>query len=422
VTHAPDYGVAAYLTAELPGIGGRLRATPEDFVVHEIPLYGPSGEGQHTLFEIEKVGISTLEAIRRLALAWHVPERLISSAGLKDADAVTRQYLSVEGIDPEVVRAMQRPELRVLWAERHRNRLKIGHLRGNHFCLRVRDTMPDSMARAQTILAVLERRGVPNWFGYQRFGVRHTSHRLGRCLMQGDLTVFLHVFLGGRQVEDSPQQQRARILYDEGHLAEAAQAWRPQGSPEFRALAMLAQGRSAAAVLDQIPRSLKRLFVSAYQSELFNAFLAQRLPYMDRLRVGDLAMKHVNGAFFAVLDAEIEQPRADALEISPTGPLYGPKMRWPSGAPGDEERDLLAREQMPPEQWRAAATFQLEGGRRPLRVPLTELAVQAEEDGLTVSFTLPAGAYATNVMAELTKSNTPASFDPGSAGEEKQPG
>jgi tRNA pseudouridine13 synthase len=405
VTHPSDLGIAMYLTAELPGIGGRLRTAPEDFVVHEIPMYGPTGEGQHTLFEIEKTGISTLEAIRRLALTWQVSERLISSAGLKDADAVTRQNLSVEGVAPEVVRAVQRPELRVLWAERHRNRLKIGHLRGNRFRLRVRGTVSDGLARAQAILAVLVRRGVPNWFGYQRFGARYTSHRLGRCLVQGDVDGFMRLFVGGEQAGDGPPQQQARHLYDEGHLAEAALTWRPQGSPEFRALAMMAQGRSPAVALDQVPRSLKRLLVSAYQSELFNTILTQRLPLMDRLRTGDLAMKHVNGAFFAVLEPETEQPRANALEISATGPLYGPKMRWPAGEPGEEERALLAQEQLTPEHWRMAAGLQVQGDRRALRVPLTEVEIQPEEDGLTVSFALPAGAYATNVMAELIKAD-----------------
>lgn len=407
MTHAPDQDSALYLTVHLPGIGGRLRAVPEDFVVHEIPLYGPTGEGQHTLFEVEKVGISTLEAIRRLALAWRVPERLISSAGLKDADAVTRQCLSVEGVDPEVVRATQRPELRVLWAERHRNRLKIGHLRGNRFRLRVRATVPDSLARAQVILDVLTQRGVPNWFGPQRFGARHTSHRLGRCLVRGDAEGFMQIFLGSERADDGPQQQSARRLFDQGRLAEAATAWRPQSSPEFRALAMLAQGRSPATALDQVPRSLKRLLVSAYQSELFNTILVQRLPAIDRLRAGDLAMKHINGAFFTVEDAVIEQPRADALEISATGPLYGPKMRWPMGEPGEEERALLAREELAPEQWRGrlVAGLQVQGDRRALRVPVTEVEIQPEEDGLAVSFALPAGAYATNVMAELLKTD-----------------
>src|SRR6476660_9878128 len=85
-----------YLT-DFAGIGGVIKQRPEDFFVQEIPLYEPSGEGEHVYAEIQKVGISTFEAIDRIARALDVSPRGIGYAGMKDAQAVTRQSLSILG-------------------------------------------------------------------------------------------------------------------------------------------------------------------------------------------------------------------------------------------------------------------------------------------------------------------------------------
>jgi len=106
---APLAGVLpGLLTRDLPGTGGVVRAEPEDFYVEEIPLVAPSGAGAYTLVEIEKRGIDTPTAVRALARALRVPPSRIGYAGLKDAQAVARQILSVEGIAPErVLRAVR---------------------------------------------------------------------------------------------------------------------------------------------------------------------------------------------------------------------------------------------------------------------------------------------------------------------------
>jgi tRNA pseudouridine13 synthase len=390
-----------YLTADLPGTGGVIRAVPEDFIVEEIPLYGPTGEGQHTLFAIEKRELTTLQAIQQLARALKVPPRLIASAGLKDAHAITRQVLSVEGVDPAIVRAVELPRVRVLWAERHRNRLKIGHLKGNRFIIRIREPGPHALLRARRILEVLARRGVPNGFGYQRFGVRRCGHLLGRALVRCDLEGFFH-FLLGLPLPDEPEEvQRARRLFDAGDWRGAWEAWPYRSGDEANLLAALAKRADLKAAYRGISPALRRLYAAAYQSYLFNRLLALRLPSLDRLEPGDLAIKHANGAFFLVEDAAAEQPRADALEISPSGPLYGPKVRLAQGAPGERERELLAAEGLSLEDWRVPG-LRLEGGRRPLRVPLTEVDADYDQ-GLVLRFTLPAGAYATNVLREVLK-------------------
>jgi len=148
------------LTRDLPGAPARVRATPEDFEVHELPLYEPSGSGEHVLFEIEKRGHTTHHAAHLIGTALGVPPARVGYAGLKDRDAVTRQWLCVTDIDPAEVLRVEADGLRVLRADRHTNRLRQGHLRGNRFTLTLRDVPEGGAARYRAIAQRLVATGV----------------------------------------------------------------------------------------------------------------------------------------------------------------------------------------------------------------------------------------------------------------------
>ena len=151
-----------FLTGDLPGVGGHSKDRAEDFLVEELPLYEPSGEGTHTYFVIEKRGMTTMAAVKAVARALGRQARDIGYAGLKDARAVTRQTLSVEHIDPERVGNLYIMGLEILSVAQHRNKLKRGHLRGNRFVLNIRETEPNPRPRAEAIMNVLADRGLPN--------------------------------------------------------------------------------------------------------------------------------------------------------------------------------------------------------------------------------------------------------------------
>jgi len=168
-----------YLTDGLPGIGGTIKERVEDFQVEELPLYPPSGKGDHTFVGISKAGISTFHAIRAIAQALGVPPNRIGYAGLKDAQATTCQVLSVHGVPPEAVTALGLSNIDVVWAERHNRKLKIGHLRGNRFTIRVRGVDRSALVSCQAILEVMAQRGVPNHYGSQRFGRREVQGGAG---------------------------------------------------------------------------------------------------------------------------------------------------------------------------------------------------------------------------------------------------
>ena len=125
--------MGSYLTASFPGTGGSLKGTPEDFLVEELPLYTPCGEGEHLYLEVEKRGLTTFDLLQHLSKALKVPEREIGYAGLKDARATTRQTVSVTGVRPEQALALELAGVRILSARFHRNKLRLGHLAGNRF-------------------------------------------------------------------------------------------------------------------------------------------------------------------------------------------------------------------------------------------------------------------------------------------------
>ncbi|MCP4590152.1 MAG: tRNA pseudouridine(13) synthase TruD [bacterium] len=398
-----------FLSAELPGAGGDIKCFDDDFQVEEIPLYEPSGEGTHVYLRIEKRGLTTIAAIELIAEALGRKTRDIGYAGLKDAHAVTRQTLSLEHVDSARVEQLDLPRIRILSVNRHRNKLKLGHLLGNRFSIRVRGVCPEALERASRVIDLLRRRGVPNYFGPQRFGARGDNADVGRAVLRGDFTAAVHILLGGPQPTDGPDVLRARELFDQGEYGAAANAWPGAFRDAIRACrAMDRSNGDVRRAWSTVNRSLQRLLVSAEQSRLFNQVLSQRISELDRLQEGDLAWKHTNGACFRVEDAAVEQPRCDAQEISPTGPLFGPRMTEATGDPGQLEADVLARAELDLTAFRRVAGMRLDGARRPLRVPLTEPSVAEETDGhgpgLSLSFALPAGSYATCVTREICKS------------------
>lgn len=391
-----------YLTQNRPGVGGKIKVNPEDFIVEEIPLYLPSGQGQHVYVNIEKRGLSTYAAVKQIARALNVPAKDIGYAGLKDAQAITRQTISINGVTLNAVEALNLSGIKILSVNRHRNKLKTGHLIGNRFIIRVRDVPKDAIPTAEAILATLTEQGVPNFFGEQRFGARGNTDKLGESLIRGDTAEFVAEFLGRPQLHESPPIQAARQLADEGRWEESAARWPRNFSDEQRAaLAISKAGGQPKVAFKALNKKLKGLFVSAFQAKLFNQLLIKRMDQLGQLENGDVAYIHGKGAAFLVTDASIEQPRADRFEISPAGPLFGPKTLKAAGNPGQQEQLILADYNLLPEDFRVPG-LKIQGTRRPYRFQLKEARLWWD-DGLMLSFELQAGAYATTVLAEVMK-------------------
>ena len=148
----PGHAGCPYGLLGQTGVGGHLTGEPEDFCVDEVPAYEPCGEGEHWFVHLRKRGISTMVARRILADSAGIRERDIGMAGRKDADAVTTQWLSlpVRPIPPKDDR------LEILDVIPHRNKLRLGHLHGNRFTIRVHGVASDAAERLPSLIASLE--------------------------------------------------------------------------------------------------------------------------------------------------------------------------------------------------------------------------------------------------------------------------
>jgi len=329
-----------FVTAGVRAGGGTFKQRPEDFEVEELPAYVPSGEGEHVYFWVQKRGLSTPEAAKRIARALGLPPDHVSWAGLKDTVALTRQWLSarVAGRDLPKLEPFG-PQLEVLRIERHLNKLKAGHLKGNRF--RIFVGAVTDFGAAKEAFELLAHGGVPNFFGLQRFG------------------------------RDSENASRGKLLL---------------ANPKMRAA-----------------RFEKKLWLSAWQSLAFNRVLSTRVEdgSWRKPLLGDLLKKHESGGEFNCSEPEVDAARAEAFELSPTGPMYGPQMRAVSGEPAALEARVLSSEGVTMEQ--LAAERLTPGTRRLLRVPMANASIEAHDGGAWLTFELPAGSYATIVLNEIIK-------------------
>ena len=319
-----------------------LKHTAEDFQVNEVLDIPLSGSGEHLWLWVEKRNLNTEEAARRIARAAGVPLKAISYAGLKDRQALTRQWFSLHlpgKADPDLA-AAEGDDLRILERTRHSRKLQRGAHAANGFIIRLTALQADRAALEER-LGQIAAGGVPNYFGLQRFG------------------------------------------FDGGNLHEARH-WAAQGSlPE--------------------QRNRRSRVLSAARSHLFNRVLAARVAEgsWNRARPGDLLAFTDSRSHFLAGEAECADPRLAALDLHPTGPLFG------RGEPSTAGATLALEQQVRNEHaalvnWLANADLEQE--RRILRLPIGDLAWHYHgTDTLQLEFVLPAGCFATVVVRELVR-------------------
>jgi tRNA pseudouridine13 synthase len=322
-----------------PPLKAELRRTPDDFRVDEILGYDADGEGEHALLWVEKRGANTDWVAKELARFAGVPPLNVGYAGLKDRHAVTRQAFTVQlpgKADPDWS-AFPHEDVKVLAATRHKRKLKRGALRGNRFVLVLRDVNGDK-ARAEEVLHAIGTRGVPNYFGEQRFG------REG------------------------------------GNIAQAR--------------AMFAGRR--------VDRDKRSMLLSAARSHIFNGVLAARAERdaWDKPLEGEIWSLAGSRSWFGPepFDETLAARLAQG-DIHPSGPLWGDGEPPTTAEAGDLERGIAAANN---DLVEGLAKARMEQERRPLRLMPKDLRWRWLDDAtLELAFELPAGAYATVVAREL---------------------
>ncbi len=361
-----------------PPLGGALRTKAEDFVVHEIPMYDPDDAGEHLYLRVRKIDCPHDDLIGLVAKTYGVPRRAIGFAGMKDARAVTEQTVSVHLPGGGDARPIQDDRVHLVWAARHGNKLRRGHLSGNRFVIRIREVDPLQAPAVWRSLQAMEAAGVPNVYGPQRFGRNVDNHLLGSAWLAG--------------------------AFDE--VAERLTVDGRRGRVESSVRSALDGGATAEAALAAVPGRIRRLWVDALQSALFNAVLTARLEdgTWNTLVVDDLAHSFRTRRTFVVSESDLQdeqtRQRAASHELSATGPLWGGSMRSPGESIMQRERDIC--DVVDPSVVERLQAGGSGGARRPLAVPLANPRVESgmDEDGpyVQVAFELPPGAYATTVL------------------------
>lgn len=328
-----------------PLFEGVIGPAVEDFVVDEIPAYAFDGEGEHWLVQVRKAGLNTADVVRMVAVASGARERDIGVAGQKDKHAVTSQWLSLSTVGTTPPEQWQLPQpVSLLQVTKHRNKLRTGHLHGNRFRVRL---VGKPLADAATLTRVggeLATSGVPNYYGAQRFGfgLDNLSKALAWLKRQGR---------GG------------------GRGSRFAAKWMP----------------------------------SVIQAEIFNRYLAERVALgVDRLLVGEIVRLSGSSRHFEVDDPAAELSRLHSRDIVLSGPMIGPKTKGATRDAQELERAVIAGLGLT-EQELAVLGQHAPGARRDLLMWPDGLSTELMADqSLVLEFALPAGSYATVLVAEFT--------------------
>lgn len=323
-----------------PGVKGAIRHRVDDFEVTEQLGYELSGTGEHLWLLVEKRNQNTGWVIEQLARSLGVPARAVGYAGLKDRQALTRQWLSIHlpGRNDPDLSDLKVDGIVILEQVRHHRKLRTGGLAGNRFRIVVRDLNGD-IADIENRLQAIAVSGVPNYFGEQRFG------------------------------------------HDGGNLDKALAMFKGDTRPR---------------------RSLKSIYLSAARSFLFNEVLSRRVDAQTWQRPipGDVMMLDGSHSVFKSKGESADGliSRLDAGDIHITGPLYGRGTPMAEDEAAALEASVFAQH---PEFIAGLEAASLKPERRALRVIPKELQWRFEDDSLILNFALPAGSYATVVLREL---------------------
>ena len=394
-----EVGILYYLT-DFEGVGGRIKERPEDFVVEEVNELGvarvlvlrgqkapsdPEGSGEFLWVVMEKKDWATIDAVNRLARILKIPVRHVGFAGTKDKRALTAQWVSLRGVRWRDLRDIRLRDMAFHTPVYMRGRLRLGHLEGNYFTVRVRG--------ARGRIPVVER--FPNYFAHQRFGsYRFVSHVVGRHVLLGEWEEAVRVYLTATSPYEPEVTRRARerLLEEWGDFRGALDYFPRRLRPERRILQSLARGEGYERSLRRLHPRMFSLFIHAYQSYLFNLILSRRLEHGVSPEEGDILLHGV-----------------------PTALIPGFRSRFAGGVQGEIEREVLEEEGVDVSAFRRFKRYSAEGGRRKILETARDLRVSRD----VVSFYLPKGAYATALLREIMKPERPEGFvfTPGSPSE-----
>jgi len=403
-----------YYASDAAGIGGRLRAAPSDFLVNEIPLEEKGGtEGPFLICTLTKTNWELQHAVKEIAKRLGISHRRIGWAGTKDRNAITTQWISIYKVTAEQVNAIHLKDI-VLTPVRNSNEaLALGDLQGNRFDLVIRDCEPANLETLVQEITTTVSDGVPNYFGLQRFGaIRPVTHTVGEWILKGDYEQAVMTYIGLPFPDENEVIKNIRSTFmSDRDPGPALREFPVQMNYERAMLQHLYNNPGDyPGALKELPPKLLSMFISAFQSYLFNCAVSQRFDDGHTL-TGPVVGDHLifsNGRTDTVTAANIPAASIHIKRGRCTIALFMPGKEKSSGATAEPVIEaLLADRGITPEDFGRASRFvetKFDGAYRPISL---NAGVEAtlEETGVRLKFTLPPGHYATTVCREYMKAD-----------------
>ena len=406
-------GISWYATGT-DGIGGLLRGQAEDFIVEEVPAGPWKDTGQYLILRLTKRNWEQQRLVKEMAKALGISHRRISWAGTKDRNAVTSQYISIHRLEPDALERITLPDVRLEMVGRSDHPLALGELTGNRFTIRIRDCDPIGLAGRVDEVARAAGSGFPNYVGIQRFGVmRPVTHLVGERILRGDLEGAVLTYLGATFPAEPAGVREARGSFLKGRDVKEAIREFPVRLTFERAMLHHLDGNPGdyPGALKALPPRLLSMFVSAFQSFLFNTLLSRRcgqgIPLGepapgDRLLFSDGKEDRVTRENLSAALLQVARKRARiGLFVPGSGPAPD------HGQDGDPARPLLKELGISPENFTSASKLvsaAYSGMTRPVALT-TEITSQVEGNDVLLGFFLGPGQYATTVCREFMKAD-----------------
>ncbi len=340
-----------------------FNSSPRDFTVEEIPLYAFTGEGEHLVLKVRKKEMTTWEMLDVISNHIGLRRRDIGYAGLKDKHAMTIQYISLPAKLEEKLSMFTHEKIKILETTRHNNKIRVGHLKGNHFHIRLKKVLGVQKDKLDSVLKWIKANGLPNYFGNQRFGINGNNWEEGKKLIDGTLK------MRDRKTREFLMGSYQSYLYNQ---------W-------------LCKRMELNLLLEKFSESETEQVLKLPKGSLEGT---KDQPNFFKLLEGDLMMHYPYGRLFEVEALEKEAERFETKDIAPTGLIPGSKTKRATGVAKFFEEAF--DEEM-----------KLNGARRYAWIQVTEIKKNyiEEKAHYELSFALPKGSYATNVLDMLRGEN-----------------
>lgn len=421
-------GIDLY-TTKTPGIGGTLRQQTEDFRVIEITNREEGTEGKYLIVELTKQNWETHHLIRDLTRILRISQKRIGFAGTKDKRAVTTQKISIYDVEEEAVQNVHLKDTELKILGRSNKSLELGDLIGNEFIITVRDIDIDEKELesrlSQTTASIKEQGGIPNFFGIQRFGaLRPITHVVGESIVRNDIEKAALAYIAASYPDEPEDTQEVRNrVFETRNYIEGLKEYPLQLRYE-RAMMhhLVSNPEDYAGSFETLPANIRKMFVHAYQSYIYNTIICARIKNglpLNRAVVGDIVcFKNKAGLPDKSRNERVTEDNIDGMNnlvrrnrAFVTAPLIGHSTELASGVPGEIERGVIEELNVPIEGFKVPSMEELssKGLRREILLSADPKYTVGEDElnegkyKVTLDFSLAKGSYATTILREYMK-------------------